>query len=100
MTVLIVNAKVKPESVAELDAAAGRMFAAIHQAQPEGIRYGSFRLADGVTYLAVLQVDEGVENPLPGLPEFQEFQESLKGWLAEPPAAGPATVVGAYRLLD
>ena len=98
--VLIVQSKVKEESVAEVDAAAGRMFAAIEQAQPEGIRYGSFRLADGVTYVAVLQVEDGIENPLPGLPEFREFQEGLAGWVAEPPAAGPATVVGSYRLVD
>jgi hypothetical protein len=76
------------------------MFAALRQAQPEGIRYASFRLADGVTYVALLQVDDGVENPLPALPEFLEFQEGLKGWVAEAPDAGPATVVGSYGLLD
>jgi hypothetical protein len=100
MTVLMVQSKVKEDSVAELDAAAGRMFAAIRQAQPDGIRYATLCLADGVTYVALLQVDDGVENPLPGLPEFRDFQEGLEGWLAEPPAAGPATVVGSYRLLD
>jgi hypothetical protein len=34
------------------------------------------------------------------LPEFRDLQEGLKGWVAEPAAAGPATVVGSYRLLD
>jgi hypothetical protein len=100
MSVLMVRSKVKPESVTELDAAVGRVFAAIREAQPEGIRYASFRLADGVTYVALLQVDDGVENPVPGLPEFRDLQERLEGWVAEPPAAGPATVVGSYRLLD
>ena len=99
MSVLIVQSKVKQENVADVDAAAQRMFAALREAQPEGIRYASLRLADGVTYVAVLEIDEGVENPLPAMPEFQAFQEGLKGWLAEPPAAGPATVVGSYGLL-
>jgi hypothetical protein len=34
----------------------------------------------------------------PKLPEFREFQEGLKGWVAEPSVAGPATVVGSYRV--
>lgn len=98
MSVLMVQSKVKPESVADVDAAVRRMFAAIEEAQPEGIRYASCRLADGVTYLALLEVDEGVENPLPELPEFQELQASLREWVAEAPSAGPATVIGSYRL--
>ena len=33
----------------------------------EGIRYASVKLEDGVTFLALLEVEDGVENPLPGL---------------------------------
>jgi hypothetical protein len=100
MSVLFVQGRVKEENVADVDAAAGRMFAAIEQAGLEGIRYASLKLADGVTYVAVLEVEDGVENPLPNLPEFQEFQENLKGWVDEPAVAGPATVVGSYRVLS
>jgi hypothetical protein len=32
------------------------------------------------------------------LPEFGEFQESLRSSLAEPPVQQPVTVVGSYRL--
>jgi hypothetical protein len=76
------------------------MFAAIRRAQPEGIRYASCRLADGVTCVALLEVDDGVENPLPALPEFRELQESLSGWVAEPPTPEQLTVVGSYRFFD
>jgi hypothetical protein len=98
MPVLMVRGKVKPEHTADVEAAAERMFAAIHKAEVEGVRYASCRLSDGVTYVALLQVDDGVDNPLPGLPEFREFQESLKNWLAEPPTPDQMTVVGSYRL--
>lgn len=97
MSVLMVQAKVKPESVSELEAAAQRMFAAMRREQLQGIRYTSLRLADGETFVALLEVDDSVDNPLPGLPEFQEFQQGLQGWVAAPPEAGPATVVGSYR---
>ena len=49
MSVLIVRSQVKEESVADVDAAVERLFAAIRRAQPEGIRYVPLRLPDGVT---------------------------------------------------
>jgi hypothetical protein len=78
MAVLMVRSKIRAEAVGDVDAAVEHLFAAIHQAQPEGIRYASFRLPDGVTYVALLALDEGVDNPLPALPEFSEFQDNLK----------------------
>ena len=67
MNVLTVRAKVKEEHVADAEAAVKRMFAAIEREQLEGIRYASVKLEDGVTFLALLEVEDGVENPLPGL---------------------------------
>jgi hypothetical protein len=98
MSVQMAEAKIKAEGVADVQAAATKMFAAIDAAQPEGIRYAWCLLPDGETFVALVQVDDGVENPIPGLPEFRELQEDLKGWLAEPPNAQPVTVVGSYRL--
>ena len=97
MNVLTVRAKVKEEHVADAEAAVKRMFAAIEREQLEGIRYASVKLADGVTFLALLELEDGVDNPLPGLPEAQEFYASLPDWYAEPPEVGPGTVVGSYR---
>lgn len=100
MTVLTVRATLKEEHVAEAEAAVRRMFAAIEREGLEGIRYASVRLEDGVTFLAMLEVDDGVENPLPGLPEAQEFYAKLPEWYAEPPEVGPGTVIGSYRLFS
>jgi len=100
MNVLTVRAKVKEEHVADAEAAVKRMFAAIEREQLEGIRYASVKLADGVTFLALLELEDGVDNPLPGLPEAQEFYASLPEWYAEPPEVGPGTVVGSYRFFS
>ena len=97
MNVITVQAKLKEEHVADAEAAVKRMFAAIEREQLEGIRYASVKLEDGVSFLALLELEDGVENPLAGLPEAQEFYDSLPSWYAEPPAFGPATVVGSYR---
>lgn len=98
MSVLMVRSKVKAADATEVEAAVKRVFAALHEALPRGIRYTSCRLSDGVTYVALLEIDEGVENPLPTLPAFREFQENLKQWMAEPPIPEQLTVIGSYRL--
>lgn len=100
MSVLMVRAKVKERHVAEVEAAAEKMFAAIADAEPDGVRYASCKLADGVTFVVLLEVADGVENPLLSLPAFSEYQEMLKGWIAEPPTPEQLTVVGSYRLFD
>jgi hypothetical protein len=96
-TVLMIRSQVKPEHADDVQEAAGRMFAAIEREQLAGIRYTSARHPDGVTYVALLEVQRGVENPLPALPEFREFQDSLAQWLAGPPTPEPLTVIGSYR---
>ena len=68
MSVITVRATLKEEHVADAEAAVKRMFAAIEREQLEGIRYASIKLQDGVTFLALLELEDGVENPLPGLP--------------------------------
>ncbi|OHV45558.1 hypothetical protein [Pseudofrankia sp. BMG5.36] len=99
MNVMIVRAKIKPETAEEVVAAAETMFAAIEKADPQGARYASLVLPDGVTFVALLAVDEGIENPLMAVPEFVEFEGNLRNWLAEPPTPEQLTVIGSYRFL-
>jgi hypothetical protein len=100
MSLLVIRASIKPEAVAAVEAAAAELFAALDRHRPANLRYGSCRLVDGTTYLILLQVDEGTENPLPALPEFQRFQAGLREWSAAPPEAGPGHVIGSYRLFS
>ena len=98
MSVLMAQAKIKAESVADVQAATKKTFAAINAAQPEGIRYASVLLPDGESFVALLQVDDGVENPIPGFPEFRELQERVEGSRVEPASVQPLAVIGSYRL--
>ena len=85
------EAKIKRESVTDVQAAAEKMFAAINAAQPEGIRYASSLLPDGETFVALLQVDDRVDNPLPGFPEFREFLEGVEASRAKLANVQPLT---------
>ncbi|SDM15808.1 hypothetical protein [Nonomuraea jiangxiensis] len=98
MKLMMVQAEIKPECVDEIEAAGRKLFSAIERERPQGLRYASCRLPDGVTYLNLLALDDGVENPLPALPEAGEFQAGLKGWLAEPATSRSLTIIGSYRL--
>lgn len=98
MSVQMVEAKIRTESVADVQAAARKMFAAVNTARPEGIRYASCLLPDGETFVALLQIDNGLENPLPGLPEWREFFERVEASRAEPAHVQQLTLVGSYRL--
>ncbi|MET8132843.1 hypothetical protein [Streptomyces sp. NPDC005251] len=72
------------------------MFTAVEEARPAGVRYASYRLPDGVTYIAQLELADGTENPLPAIVEFREFQAGLKNWMAGPPAVEHLEARGAY----
>jgi hypothetical protein len=98
MNVMMIRAQLKAESLSESEAAADKMFAAINAARPDGVKYASMRLADGVSAVVLLALDDPADNELQDIPEFREFQEQLPEWLAEPPIVEPLTVIGSYEL--
>jgi hypothetical protein len=100
MSVTMIHAKVQAGAAAEVEGAAKRLFAAIEREQLKGIRYASSKLPDGVTFVILLQLEDGIDNPLGALPEFREFQEGLRNQLSGPPTQEQLTVVGSYRLFD
>ena len=74
------------------------MFAELAATDPGGVRYRTFRLEDGVTFIHVAETDG--ENPLGDLASFQEFQRELLDRCDEPPAPMGAEMIGSYRLRD
>ena len=95
MSATIVRYRVKPE-YADTNAERIRdVYAAPERERPEGFRYATFRLEDGVSFVHVAS-DSGGANPLPGLAEFAAFRDGLAANCDEPPAASAATAVGSY----
>jgi hypothetical protein len=101
VTVLMVRYQVREESVADVEALIEEAMAAIEKAQPAGVRYAMGKLPDGVTFVGVLELEDGVDNPLPGIPAARELQQSLPAVVVgEPPVPQPVQVVGSYRLFE
>ena len=98
MSVRMVRAKIKTGKTDEMEKATREMFAAIEAAQPHGVRYASCKLPDGETYVILLELDDNEDNPLLAIPAFNEVQDNVKNWIAEPPVVEQLTPIGSYRL--
>jgi hypothetical protein len=98
MSVTMVRQKVKDGSVDNAEAAVRDLFATLERARPEGLRYASTRVADSSTFVILLELAEGIEDPRSVIPEFQRFLEQLKAWTDGPPLIEQLDVVGSYDL--
>lgn len=63
---------------------------------PGGLRYATYRLPDGVTFLHLASVESPDANPLTTLPAFKAFQKQLKERCVEPPVVTELTAVSWY----
>jgi hypothetical protein len=98
MSVVMVRQKVKDGSLEEGEAAARELFATLDRVRPEGVRYASTRVADSSTFVILLELADGIEDPRPAIPEYQRFLEQLKSWVDGPPVIERLDVVGSYNL--
>jgi hypothetical protein len=95
---IIVRYRVKPERVAENEELVRRVYAELREAAPDGLRYGTFRLEDGVSFVHIAEHAE--DNPLRRITAFQQFQDGITDRCDEPPVAVEMFEIGSYRLLE
>ena len=101
MNVTIVRYKVKADRAEENIDYISTMFAELQAKAPPGLHYASFNLEDGVSFVHIAALDDGMEgNPLPQMDAFKAFVSDIKERCEEPPAATPANVVGAYNMFS
>ena len=100
MKTVMVRYKVKAERAEENRGYIERVFAALAKNRPQGLRYASFCLPDGVSFVHLAAVNAVGENPLQATPEFQAFVADIGARCDEPPQAVELELVGNYRLVD
>jgi hypothetical protein len=94
MKTVLVRYKVTPEHAAANEAAIHAVFDELRARTPGGIRYTSYRAADGTfCHLATI---EAAQNPLLSLPAFAAFQKQLEGRFVERPVTLELTPVDSY----
>jgi hypothetical protein len=97
MGVTVVRYRTKPDRADENQAFVEKVFDELAAARPDGLRYMTLRLADGVSFVHVASIDtlDG-SNPLGGVPAFGAFQRQIADRCEEGPLVMEATVVGSY----
>ncbi len=99
METTVVRYKVKADRADENRQFIKKVFSQLDEDKPDGIRYVSFNLDDGLSFvhIAVVETADG-KNPLPETSAFQDFLSEIKDRCDEPPVATKADIVGSYRL--
>jgi hypothetical protein len=73
-----------------------QVFNELRSSCPEGIRYATYRLTDGVTFVHIATLETPEKNPLVALPSFKTFQKELKDRCVDPPVVTELSAVDSY----
>ena len=97
----MVRYTLKADRVAENERLAVAVYDALKQVRPPGLRYATFRLEDGVSFIHIVSHEEADgSNALTALPAFQAFVAGIRERCAEPPVTTVLTEVGSYGFFD
>ncbi|HSG17889.1 MAG TPA: hypothetical protein VLE70_16425 [Anaerolineae bacterium] len=98
---VLVRYKVKTDRAAENEAYINKVFEELARTTPAGIRYATFKLEDGVSFvhLASIETEDG-SNPLGETAAFKAFQAEIGDRCVEPPVAVDLNEIGSYRFFD
>jgi hypothetical protein len=93
----MVRYKVKPDRVEENDQLVRAVYEELAGSAPAGLRYATFRLDDGVSFVHIASV-EGEHNALAESEAFSRFQADVRDRCEELPVVTELHEVGSYRL--
>jgi len=98
MRTVLVRYKTAPAHAAANEALVHAVFDELRARTPEGIRYATYRLEDGVSFvhLATLASASAEDNPLTSLPSFKAFQAEQKSRCVELPVVTTLLAVDSY----
>ncbi len=96
---VMVRYKVRPDRVEENEGLVRAVYDELKRVQPTGLRYATFRLEDGVSFVHVAETEEG-RNPLGDVEAFGRFLENVRDRCAEPPVTTELHEVGSFRFFE
>ena len=97
MKTTVVRYKVKSDRAGENVAYIKKVFEQLSREAPGGLRYCSFQLDDGVSFIHIAAMDDSLQsNPLTAVSAFKEFVSNIADRCDEPPRAVSANLIGAY----
>lgn len=94
---VMVRYKVKADKAAENESFIRKVFAELKANGPDGLRYASFTLDDGVSFVHIASIESPDGNPLQQSAAFKAFQAGIKDRCEEPPVAVQMNEIDSYR---
>jgi hypothetical protein len=94
-TTRVIRYTTNPEHAEENARLIRDVFAELAETRPEGLRYDAYRLADGVSFMHVVDI-EGPDNPLATMGSFAAFQAGIGERCSDGPTPTEAGIVGSY----
>jgi len=98
MKTVMVRYKTKEGQAAANEALVHAVFDELRARAPGGLRYASYRLDDGATFVHIATVEVSGDNPLTSLPAFQAFQSGIRERCSEGPVVTELARVDSYGL--
>lgn len=74
MTTLLLRYHVAEKDVQTVLQAVETAFADLKKAHPAGLRFAYYRVADTAEFVGIVELDDGVENPLPTLEATRQLK--------------------------
>jgi hypothetical protein len=97
MKTVMVRYKTSEAQAATNETLVHAVFDELRSRQPAGLRYATYRLADGVSFVHIATLDAPGQNPLLSLPSFQAFQEQIKERCTELPVVTELFAIDGYN---
>ncbi len=101
MKTVMVRYKIKPDRVIENRQYIEQVFEALGKTQPAGLKYASFCMEDGVSFVHIASVQQADgDHPLTKTAAFQAFVADIQARCDEPPVAVELEQIGDYRFFN
>ena len=93
----MVSYTLTPDRVAENKRLVEAVFTALREARPSGLRYATFRLPDGVSFVHIVAHAQGDgSNALTSLPAFKAFAAGVRDRCVAAPVRVGLTEIGSH----
>jgi hypothetical protein len=96
---VLVQYTVKLDRAAENEELVREVFDELLRTRPDGLRYATFQLPDGVSFLHLAEIEDG-RDPLASVQAFQHFRRGIADRCKEAPVATELRLIGSYRFFD
>ena len=92
----VIRYETRPEAADANRKLVEEVFAQLNADDPGALRYATFQLADGVSFIHIAHYEDD-SDPLSKVAAFAAFQNGIGERLVGPPIPAEAKLVGSYR---